>query len=477
MPTDPDPPCRGLVRGADLAGQSAGVRHSVTIQVSKHRPSSRRPDSTRGAPGARPPPAADASWRRRVFRNTYTRNGRTLRVKGWSVKIQHQGRRRTVSLAAASREAAAREAQAYYQALRTGGWDVATQTRANAVSTGSRRAGVSIRAELQKSDARYWQARLIHRKYTEARLNQTDELSVRIEHEGTDHYFPLGTADRELAATRAVKIHQTVVTNGWETAFRQFSREITVAIFWSASPVACTYTTLFTFAGETLRESASTDDLAGPGKKVVVIESDPEVQRTLAFWLGRHPGFASAAAFKNADEAQSIILRERPDLLLVNRALPEMPVAEFLERLKNHAPDLPAFQYGIYQDSDHIFITLSGVTSGYIFRRRKPTELFEPIRAALRHKVLTANEALVRIKDYFQSLFGFALPGEETPALASLTSREQEILGYVSKGFLDKEIAGALGISIWTVHNHLKHIYEKLNVHTRTEALIKYLQK
>ena len=133
--------------------------------------------------------------------------------------------------------------------------------------------------------------------------------------------------------------------------------------------------------------------------------------------------------------------------------------------------------YGIYQDSDHIFITLSGVTAGYIFRRRKPTELFEPIRGAFRQPASSAKEVFLQIRDYFQSLFGFTLTGDDPPGLGSLTAREQEILNYVSKGFLDKEIASALSISIWTVHNHLKHIYEKLNVRTRTEAVLKYLQK
>ena len=76
-----------------------------------------------------------------------------------------------------------------------------------------------------------------------------------------------------------------------------------------------------------------------------------------------------------------------------------------------------------------------------------------------------------------QRLFRFTGAAQETPGLTRLTAREQEILNCVSKGFLDKEIAGALRISIWTVHNHLKQVYKKLNVHTRTEAVMKYLQK
>jgi len=416
-----------------------------------------------------------AFWRRRVFRNSYTRDGRTLRVQRWSVKIQHRARRQTFSLNAVSRAEAAREAQSLCHIIRTEGWDAARQALGLGAVASGRPAPGTGRGGWSKSDARYWRERLIHSKYTEARLSRMQEFSVRIEHEGIDHYFPLGTDDPERAAAQALKIYEVIVTKGWEAAFHQFPREITLAIFWSTSPVACTYTTLFTFAGEPKKNPAPLTEQ--PGNRVFVIEADSEVRRTLAFWLGRQPRFACAGAFKSAEEARQTIVREPPDLLLVNRALPEMPAGEFLERLRGRLPDLPAFTYGIYQDSDHIFISLSGVSAGYNFRRRKPTELFEPIRFASRQRALTANEVSYRIRDYFQSLFGSTRTRDESPGLAGLTTREQEILNYVSKGFLDKEIAGALTISAWTVHNHLKHIYEKLNVHTRTAALIKYLQK
>jgi len=91
--------------------------------------------------------------------------------------------------------------------------------------------------------------------------------------------------------------------------------------------------------------------------------------------------------------------------------------------------------------------------------------------------VFTTKETFAQVRNYFQSFFGVSNIAEENPGLAHLTAREQDILSHVSKGYLDKEIADALNISIWTVHNHLKHIYEKLDVHNRTEAVLKYLQK
>ena len=357
--------------------------------MSKQRPSSWRRITPGGAVRSSSRRNSVALWRRRVFQNSYTRNGRTRRVSRWSVKIQHRGRRHTLSLTAASRVAAAREARSLNDIIRREGWDAARQILGRGSPASSPPAPATSRGGgWSKSDARYLRERLIHSKYTEARLTKTKEFSVRLEHEGIDHYFPLGTDDREHATAQAIKIYHTIVTQGWNAACHQFPREITVAIFWSTSPVACTYATLFTFAGEFVPNPLPAPATAGPRKRVFVIESDTEVRRTLAFWLGRQPGFDCTRVFQNAEEARVIIVRDPPDLLLVNRALPGMPVAEFLEQLKIRLPNVPAFMYGIYQDSDHIFITLSGVTAGYIFRRRKPTELFEPIQGALRQRVL-----------------------------------------------------------------------------------------
>ncbi len=82
-----------------------------------------------------------------------------------------------------------------------------------------------------------------------------------------------------------------------------------------------------------------------------------------------------------------------------------------------------------------------------------------------------------RVREYFQHLVATLPSGPSALDVARLTPREQEILALLAKGDLAKEIAESLGISIWTVHGHVKSIFEKLNVHTRTEAVVKFLQK
>src|SRR5439155_14088981 len=95
------------------------------------------------------------------------------------------------------------------------------------------------------------------------------------------------TDDENRAATKAREIYQTVAARGWDAAFRRFCREITVAIFWAASPAACTYTTLFTFVGDPTEAATPAREPVRPPRKIALIEFDPAVRSTLAFWLNR----------------------------------------------------------------------------------------------------------------------------------------------------------------------------------------------
>ena len=135
------------------------------------------------------------------------------------------------------------------------------------------------------------------------------------------------------------------------------------------------------------------------------------------------------------------------------------------------------FSFGIYEESDWIFHSITGVNAGYYLRRRPPLEWFDPILEAARETDFTLDRLDRHIRKYFQTLFAVTRPSEEVQDMATLTQREREILVCLSKGYQDKEIADALKISVWTVHGHVKNVFEKLGVHSRTEAVVKYLQK
>jgi DNA-binding NarL/FixJ family response regulator len=304
-------------------------------------------------------------------------------------------------------------------------------------------------------------------------LGIASEYSVRMEQEGAYNYFPLGSDREDLAAAKALEIHRAILRQGWQAASVRFDREVTLAIFWSDNPSAVTYTTIFTLAGGAPDVPAPAT--TKPRRKISIIEPDLSVQSAVGFWLDRQPGFACPAVFNSAVEALAGLASDPADLILVNRALPEVP--QILAQLKTRWPLVPAFTYRIHEDSDQIFISISGVTGGYILRRRVPTALFDPIHAAAHQKTFNSQEAFRHVREYFQSFFGNPVAGDNLLAMLHLTARELEILNYVGKGYLDKEIAAALELSVFTVHNHLKNIYEKLGVHNRTEAVLKYLQK
>jgi hypothetical protein len=184
-------------------------------------------------------------WQRRLFKNTFTYQGRRREVKRWCVKIQHAGTRRTFSLTAITRAAAALEAQTLYRMIMTQGWDTAGLANRNGVARAGRPRGNP--SSWPKTDPRHWQQRLLLRKPpSPVPRSDASEFSARLEHAGTSAYFPLGTLDHTAAARRALAIYQTILREGWDAAQQQFSRELTIAIHWANNPLAWTYATFHT---------------------------------------------------------------------------------------------------------------------------------------------------------------------------------------------------------------------------------------
>ena len=206
-----------------------------------------------------------------------------------------------------------------------------------------------------------------------------------------------------------------------------------------------------------------------------MLEPDPTTHLCLRYWLDRQPGFTCFAVCRTAQAAFDALAKAGKALVLVNRMAPDM--VQLTERLQSQWSALPVFPYRIHEDSDQIWISVSGVSGGYIYRRRLPTALLDPLQPAARARTLTAVEAGHHIRNYFQNFFSDPRAESQPLRPAVLTDREQEILNHLSRGYLDKEIAHLLSISIWTVHNHVKNIYDKLGVHNRTEAVLKYLQR
>ena len=331
---------------------------------------------------------------------------------------------------------------------------------------------------LPKTDARYWKARLIRRSYTDAiKLVRGQEYSTRIEHGGVSYFFPLGSDDETRAAVRAYEIYSTISNEGWKAACDRIPREITVAVFWGWNPMACTYTTIYSMPSGSLIRAEAARPALKRSCRVSVIEAEEGVRRALALWIDRQPGFHCAQSFATVKQATGSLRADSTQLVLVNRDLIERPGGEKMDTVRGLVPDAPVFSFGVYEESNYIFHSVTGVPGGYFLLRRQPRQLFDAISPLARDPKLSPRLLKREIEKYFQSRFDVPERAEMEQELANLTNREREILLCLSKGLSDKQIADALNISVWTVHGHVKNVFEKLGVHSRTEAVIKFLQK
>jgi DNA-binding NarL/FixJ family response regulator len=208
---------------------------------------------------------------------------------------------------------------------------------------------------------------------------------------------------------------------------------------------------------------------------VAIVEPDTSIRHALAAGINAHPGFACGSACATIGEAAREINRGTCDLILVNYSLPNQPGLAALEELQRHRPGLTGLLYSEFEDSDELFKATPGGSSGYLLKRTPAHRILEPIMETA--GPLTRELVATKIRQYFQQVVAALPTGPSALVSAKLTPREYEILTQMAKGQLAKEIAEALDISIWTVHGHVKSIFEKLKVHTRTEAVVKFLQK
>ncbi len=204
--------------------------------------------------------------------------------------------------------------------------------------------------------------------------------------------------------------------------------------------------------------------------RVSIVEDDSGLRASLADLIANEAGFACASTHANAEDALREIPRVEPDVLVVDINLPKKSGIECVRELKARCPKIQILMLTVYNDSKKIFESLRAGASGYLVKRTPSAEILEAIRQVhLGGSPMSAQVARMVVNSFFQEKQG-------APALPKLSPREEEVLTLVSEGARSKEIAGQLGISITTVHTHLKHIYEKLHVRSRVEAAAKFLK-
>ena len=201
---------------------------------------------------------------------------------------------------------------------------------------------------------------------------------------------------------------------------------------------------------------------------VAVVEDDPLLRRTMTRLIGEASGFRCVGAFSTAEEALKKIPELMPEVVVMDIHLPRMSGIECTNRLKEKCPAIGVLMLTVYDDSDRIFEALRAGASGYLLKRSVAEEVLPAI--------LDVKEGgapmSARVAREVVASFRQPVSGMQTSSI--LSERENEILARLSQGYANKEIAELMHVSLSTVRTHLRHIYEKLHVHSRTEALLQY---
>jgi DNA-binding NarL/FixJ family response regulator len=203
---------------------------------------------------------------------------------------------------------------------------------------------------------------------------------------------------------------------------------------------------------------------------VCIVEDDPELRESVRHYLQDAPGFACIGGFGTAEEALKGVPALKPEVVLMDINLPAMSGIECVGKLKAIAPGMQVLMFTVYEDSDQVFEALVAGACGYMVKSTPPEKVLEAIREVHNGGSPMSSHIARKVVKYFHQV----PPLNE---LANLSKREEEVLQQLSQGYLYKEIAGRLSISIDTVRKHLNNIYSKLHVHSRTDAVVKYLRK
>lgn len=204
---------------------------------------------------------------------------------------------------------------------------------------------------------------------------------------------------------------------------------------------------------------------------VAIVEDNEKIREGLAMLINGSPAFSCVATYGNAEDALRSLPRMKPDVVLMDIGLPGMSGIECVEELKKGSSEIPVMMLTVYEDDDRIFKSLVAGASGYILKNTMPAELFEAIRDLHNGGSPMSNLIARKVVQSFQHM------GKSSKELQNLSERETEVLSYVAKGYQDKEVAEIFFLSVETVRKHLRNIYQKLHVRSRTEAVLKYLNR
>jgi DNA-binding NarL/FixJ family response regulator len=220
-----------------------------------------------------------------------------------------------------------------------------------------------------------------------------------------------------------------------------------------------------------MNQSRHKNSSPSPLVKVVIVEDATWMRENLAREINNSAKFSCVNNYRTAEEALKGIPVDQPDVVLMDINLPGMNGVECIRQLRTKLPELRCLMLTVYEESEKIFNSLLAGASGYLLKRTSTEELLEAIQQVLDGGSPMSSSIARKVVAYFNEM------GAAKSNPAALSPRELQVLELLAKGIAYKGIADQLSLSIETIRMNVKHIYNKLHVHSRGEATAKYLQQ
>ncbi|TAH00712.1 MAG: DNA-binding response regulator [Sphingobacteriales bacterium] len=210
---------------------------------------------------------------------------------------------------------------------------------------------------------------------------------------------------------------------------------------------------------------------------VCIVDDNKDIRSALEQIVAMSDSYKLLGSFNSAEEAIEGIPGLQPNVVLMDINMGGMNGIECVRRLKPLYPDILYMMCTVYEEDEKIFEALAAGASGYILKKTPPARLLDAIKELNEGGAPMSSQIARKVVAAFQQkqlVAGGISAAHDDDSLDVLSNREKEILEYLSKGLLYKEIAASLFISPETVRKHVYHIYEKLHVNNRVEAVNKY---
>jgi DNA-binding NarL/FixJ family response regulator len=204
---------------------------------------------------------------------------------------------------------------------------------------------------------------------------------------------------------------------------------------------------------------------------VIVIEDQRDIREGLRLLINGSPGYCCSGAYRSMEDALGQRSKDIPAVLLVDIGLPGMSGVEGLPLLRRQYPESVIVMLTVYDDDERVFDAICAGASGYLLKKTPPARLLDSLREAVNGGAPMSPEVARRVIELFREV------GPRRTAAHDLTPHELRLLRLLAEGHNYKTAAAELGVSVNTVAFHMKHVYLKLHVHSKSEAVAEALRR